>query len=161
MMPRENRFVIYADTHFYQHRHIPHLIKLGRTFYVTFCTRNRFTLPPEARDEVLASCIHDHQSLCWVDCFVVMPDHAHIIVMPYENVTLDRVIGRIKSASSYRINRLLGRRGTLWQRDSFDHLIRHDESLHEKREYIANNPVRTGLVNDWRDYKWFWRSCDM
>jgi REP element-mobilizing transposase RayT len=153
--------VIYADTHFYQHRHVPHLIKEGRTFFVTFCTHERVSLPAEARDKALASSIHDHQVLCWVDSVVVMPDHVHLIVAPYENSTLDRVIGRIKSASSYRINRLLGRKGRLWQRDSFDHLIRHDESLHEKREYIANNPVRAGLVNDWREYKWFWRACDV
>jgi REP element-mobilizing transposase RayT len=130
-------------------------------YFVTFCTRDRLFLPSAARDEVFVSCIHDHHVFCWMDRFVVMPDHVHLIVAPYENSTLDLVIGRIKSASSYRINRLLKRSGALWQRDSFDHLIRHDESLTEKREYIANNPVRAGLVKDWRDYKWFWRGCDV
>jgi len=152
--------VIYADTHVYQHRHLPHLIKAGRTYFITFCTRERFCLPDKARDEAFVSYVHDHETLCWIDSFVVMPDHVHIIVAPYERSTLDQILRRIKSGSAYRINRLLGRRGSLWQRDSFDHLIRHDESLHEKREYIANNPVRAGLVSDWREYKWFWRSSD-
>lgn len=96
-----------------------------------------------------------------MDSVVVMPDHVHLLVAPYDAYTLDRVIGRIKSASSYRINRMLERTGPLWQRDSFDHIIRHDESLYEKRDYIANNPVRAGLVSDWREYKWFWRSSDL
>ncbi len=158
--PRDNRLVIYADTHFYQHRHIPHLTKAGRTYLVTFCTRKRSSLPPEARDEVLAACIRLHDSICWLDSLVVMPDHVHLIVAPSEGFTLDCVVGRMKGASSFRVNGLLRRRGALWQRDSFDHLIRHDESLQKKREYIANNPVRAGLVADWREYKWFWRSCD-
>jgi REP element-mobilizing transposase RayT len=150
--------VIYADTHLYRHRHLPHLIKGGRTYYVTFCTRHRFFLTPEARDAVLASCIHDHKTLGWVDCCVVMPDHLHFIVAPFESCSLHRIIGRIKSASAYHVNRLTERRGRLWQREAFDHLIRRDESLYEKRDYIANNPVRAALVTDWRDYKWFWRS---
>lgn len=29
-----------------------------------------------------------------------------------------------------------------WQRDFFDHRLRHDESLAEKFEYICQNPVR-------------------
>jgi REP element-mobilizing transposase RayT len=148
--------VIYGDTHFYQHRHLPHLVKAGKTFFVTFCTRNRLCLTAEARDFVLASCIHDHERLCWIHCVAVMPDHVHLITTPFERTTLDAVIRRIKSASAFRVNRLLGRTGALWQRDSFDHQIRSDESLSAKCEYIANNPVRAGLVSDWREYKWFW-----
>ncbi|HEY2829546.1 MAG TPA: transposase [Thermoanaerobaculia bacterium] len=152
--------MIYDGSHLYQHRHIPHLIRAERMYFVTFCTRDRFSLSAGSRDEVLASCVHDHQTLCWIDSFVVMPDHVHLLVAPYETCALEHVVGRIKSASSYRINRLLERSGPLWQRDSFDHIVRHEESLAEKRDYIANNPVRAGLVKDWREYRWFWRSAD-
>jgi hypothetical protein len=30
-------------------------------------------------------------------------------------------------------------------------VLRSDESLHEKWLYIQENPVRAGLVKDWRD----------
>ena len=33
-----------------------------------------------------------------------------------------------------------------WQRDFFDHRVRHDESLDEKVAYIRANPVRAGLI---------------
>ena len=36
--------------------------------------------------------------------------------------------------------------GVHWQRDFFDHRIRDNEDLREKREYILANPVRKGLV---------------
>jgi REP element-mobilizing transposase RayT len=87
-----------------------------------------------------------------------MPDHLHFIVAPLESSSLHRIIGRIKGASAYKVNRLSGRHGPLWQREAFDHMIRHDESLDEKRDYIATNPVRAGLVTRWQDYKWFWCS---
>jgi REP element-mobilizing transposase RayT len=39
-----------------------------------------------------------------------------------------------------------------WQRDFFDHRLRHDESFIEKASYIRLNPVRAGLTvrtEDW------------
>jgi len=33
-----------------------------------------------------------------------------------------------------------------WQRNFFDHRLRHDESLAKKFEYIRQNPVRAGLI---------------
>ena len=37
-----------------------------------------------------------------------------------------------------------------WQRNFFDHRLRHDESEAEKFEYIRRNPVRAGLIR-WED----------
>jgi len=42
--------------------------------------------------------------------------------------------------------------GIHWQRDFFDHRLRHDESEGEKAEYILQNPIRAGLIEadeDW------------
>jgi hypothetical protein len=55
------------------------------------------------------------------------------------------------------VNRALGRGGSLWQDESFDHLLRSDESLRQKAEYICQNPVRAGLVEREEDYPWLWR----
>jgi len=33
-----------------------------------------------------------------------------------------------------------------WQRNFFNHRLRHDESKREKFEYIRQNPVRAGLI---------------
>jgi len=84
-----------------------------------------------------------------------MPDHAHLIVMPFEE-TIETVLGRMKGGSSYFVNRLLHRAGTLWQRESFDRMVRSEENLAKKREYVLNNPVRAGLVKRWEDYPWNW-----
>jgi hypothetical protein len=42
--------------------------------------------------------------------------------------------------------------GIVWQRDFFEHRLRHDESRREKADYILQNPVRKKLVErpeDW------------
>jgi REP element-mobilizing transposase RayT len=145
------------DTLAYQ-RQLPHLAKDGKTYFVTFCTRGRFVLAPAARDLVLASCIYDHGRLCWMHCVVVMPDHVHLLVTPLECSTLQVVMRRLKGASGWSVNRLLDRRGPLWQRESFDHILRSDEKLREKAEYMLANPVRANLVSDAWHYQWWWRA---
>ncbi len=45
--------------------------------------------------------------------------------------------------------------GIRWQKDFFDHRLRHDESEREKADYILRNPVRAGLIDDWRRWPFF------
>ncbi len=91
-----------------------------------------------------------------------MPDHVHLIFTPLldgailEVVSLARVTKAIKGASAHLINRRLGRRGTVWQEESFDRVLRFSEKLDEKVEYVLNNPVRRGLVVNHEDYRWLW-----
>ena len=107
---------------------------------------------------MLEACVSRHESGCWIDCMTVMPDHVHLIVMPYEETSLEEVLARMKGLSSYRVNRQIGRSGTLWQRESFDRILRAGEDLAKKREYIFNNAVRAGLVERAEDYRWNWAS---
>jgi hypothetical protein len=51
----------------------------------------------------------------------------------------------------------LGRKGRLWQPESFDRVLRSSESLDAKMEYLLENPVRAGLEARWTDYPWLWR----
>ena len=63
----------------------------------------------------------------------------------------------IKGASAHAINRRAGKHGSVWQEESFDRIIRSSESLDAKVAYILENPVRKGLVSDWRQYRWTWQ----
>jgi REP element-mobilizing transposase RayT len=138
-------------------RCLPHLFNTNKTYFVTFCTKDRLQLPEAAREIALASCIHGHESEYWLHCAVVMPDHVHLLMTPFPDVTLATILNGIKGSSSHRINALLGRRGKLWQRESFDHIVRSSEKLSEKADYICNNPVRAGLVTSIDDWPWLFR----
>jgi REP element-mobilizing transposase RayT len=93
---------------------------------------------------------------------VVMPDHVHLIFTPLVNeqrmevCSLSEIIDAIKGASAHKINKILGRKGKVWQTESFDHVLRCSESLDQKIEYLRQNPVRRGLVSNWEDYSWIW-----
>ena len=91
-----------------------------------------------------------------------MPDHVHMILTPlvdaqrHEIFSLFEIMRLIKSASAHEINRQLGKRGPVWQEESFDHVLRSSEDLDAKVNYVLQNPVRRGLVDDWRRYRWLW-----
>ncbi|MFT3746432.1 MAG: AMP-binding protein [Pyrinomonadaceae bacterium] len=97
--------------------------------------------------------LYEHGKSCDVKAWVVMPNHAHIVLRPYEGHPLAEILKRIKGISARKINQLLGREGTVWQADYFDRYIRDDDDLMRKIEYVENNPVAAGLVKEaslWR-----------
>ncbi len=92
-----------------------------------------------------------------------MPDHVHIIFTPLvsqqamEICSLAEIMDAIKGASAHKINKLLGRKGRVWQPESFDHVVRSSENLDAKISYLLQNPVQLGLVHEWADYRWLWK----
>ena len=89
-------------------------------------------------------------------CVVVMPDHIHAVIQLGQGQTLPKVMQSLKSFTARQINKLLGERGTVWQDGYYDHGIRKDESLDEIIRYCYENPVRWGLVEQARDYPYWW-----
>ena len=89
-----------------------------------------------------------------------MPDHVHPVFTPLadENgpFSVAEIMQAIKSASAHRINQALGRKGCVWQQESFDRVLRREESIEMKVEYVLNNPVRSGLVRLPGEYPWLW-----
>jgi REP element-mobilizing transposase RayT len=147
-------------------RNLPHLQRDSTPHFITFVTKFRWSLPPEFRNIVLASCCHDHRRKYELYVAVVMPDHVHLVLTPlldeYERkiFSLTEIMQGIKGASGRSINQRLRRHGPVWQEESFDHVLRSSEGLDAKVEYVLQNPVRRGLVSDWREYPWVWRRPD-
>ena len=143
-------------------RNLPHLQRDDKPHFVTFVTENRALLPSWARDIVLGCCLHDHETRYKLHVAVVMPDHVHLILTPLIDcdralvLPLPKVMQAIKSACAHLINRRTGSHGAIWQEESFDRMLRCSEKLDEKIAYILNNPVRSGIVVDWREYRWVW-----
>ena len=91
-----------------------------------------------------------------------MPDHVHMIFLPLrvgntETYSFEEILGAIKGASAHSVNKALQRSGTVWQDESFDHVLRCAEDVNAKVEYVRQNPVRKGLVSRPEDYKWLWQ----
>ncbi|HEX3582986.1 MAG TPA: transposase [Thermoanaerobaculia bacterium] len=131
---------------------LPHMQRRGTTYFVTFCTRDREVLAGPERDIVLETTIWGHRQHYWLHALVVMPDHVHHVFTVYEEFALARVMHRIKSVSAHEIGR------QVWQREYFDRVMRSDEDVRKKCEYICQNPVRARLVRSVEEYRWIWRS---
>jgi REP element-mobilizing transposase RayT len=89
-------------------------------------------------------------------CFVVMPDHIHVLLQ-LADCPLERVVNRLKSRSAVILNRSIGRDGRFWCPGFYDHAVRKEEYLVDVARYIVANPLRAGLVRRISDYP-FWNA---
>ena len=145
-------------------RRLPHYQRDDRPLFVSFRVRTPFELCREARTLALQHCLHDNGKTIRIHAVVIMPDHAHLLFTAIRDAkgwtfALPEILRAIKGSSARSINRLSGRTGPVWQDESFDHVLRGDESLRETIEYIRQNPVRKGLVERPEDYQWLWVEC--
>lgn len=74
--------------------------------------------------------------------YVIMPNHVHVLFRPLRRVELGDLLGPWRSLSAKQINEMNGRRGTLWQDECFDHIVRNPDFLLRFRRYIHNNPAK-------------------
>ncbi|MBI5886213.1 MAG: transposase [Deltaproteobacteria bacterium] len=86
-----------------------------------------------------------------VDAYCFMPDHIHLLLRGLnERAVLTRFIGRFKQTGGYWFKKRHG--VSLWQVSFYDHVLRKDEALRDVALYIFNNPLRKGLVKDFKEY---------
>ncbi len=127
----------------------------GLVYMVTTVTHARRAL---FLDFTMARCVvnelrHAHEtgrvhSLAWV----LMPDHLHWLIQLGTSDTLASVMKSIKGRSATAIRRLDPQQHTIWQHGYHDHALRSDEHVPGVAEYMANNPLRAGLVDQIGDY---------
>jgi len=151
----------------YSKRNLPHFERPWAKYIVTFSTLGRRTLTPSERDVVLRSLLfgHEHRQYeLYAAC--VMPDHVHMLFEPQIKAedeagkpvfhSLTEILQGIKSSSSHRLNKASGRTGPVWDKESFDRLIRSDSDLEEKFHYVCRNPWDAGVVGTDEPYPWVW-----
>ena len=139
------------DRKYEYHRMLPHYQKAGRALFLTFCKANRIAFSPEARDAILTHCLHDNGKRYDLHAAVVMPDHVHLLLLPLRDekgwpYSLPAILKQLKGTSARSVNKLLHSSAPVWQEESFDHVLRSQESFDDKLEYLRQNPVRRALV---------------
>jgi REP element-mobilizing transposase RayT len=72
--------------------------------------------------------------------FVVMPNHVHVLVKPLANHRLDHILHSWKSFTAKQINAMTSSKGSVWHRESFDHIVRSPGQLARIERYIRDNP---------------------
>ena len=90
---------------------------------------------------------HFHGNRYQLFAWCVMPNHVHVVFQPLGDWGLAQILHAWKSYSAKEIDNILGRSGSLWQHEYYDHLIRDTRDFQRCVRYVVQNPERAGLLN--------------
>ena len=98
--------------------------------------------------------------------FCIMLNHVHLVCTPLEKLAktyygLTEILHSVKRHTAREANKILQRKGTFWQDESYDHFIRDDAELERIVKYVLHNPVKAGLVKEQTDWKWNYSKFEM
>jgi REP-associated tyrosine transposase len=123
--------------------------RFGAVYFVTICCQKRGLnqLCDERTSKVLfdSARIYHERGRWNLNLLLLMPDDLHALIGIDGRGSLSQLIRDYK-----RITAKVAR--VEWQRNFFDHRLRHDESLTAKFAYVCQNPVRAGLISNECDW---------
>jgi len=164
--------------------HEQRLLEFGRKWFVKFedILHKTEAGPTWLKDDrvakVVADALHYRDGNVYrLDAYCIMSNHVHAVFAPFltaeelrqvllpeglrfisKNPPLDRIMKSLKGYSAWEANGAIGRRGAFWQRESYDHFVRDSAEFDRIVKYVLNNPVKAGLVKEWKGWKWsYWR----
>jgi putative transposase len=126
------------------------ILSPSRTFFVTTKTSmGRTLLQSERNAKLLIDVLRSYVTArkFRLHDFVVMPDHLHLLITVDGDTTIERAMQFIKGGFSYRLKKDFGYVGEVWQRGFSEVRVDDRESFLQHRKYIAENPIRAGLVD--------------
>ncbi len=126
-------------------------------------TWDRLELNNSARKIVLDACLFFHLKRSEIFSVVIMHDHAHMLIQPWEKSeteywSISKIMHSIKSFTSKQIPQVMTHIGTIWVPESHDHIIRNEKEFWDAWEYIRQNPVKEGFCATPEEYPYFWQS---
>jgi len=124
-------------------RKLPHWRTDGAVYFVTWrLAKHQPCLGAEERAIVVEVIKHFEKERYEIPAYVVMDDHVHVLVLPLESFALHQIVHSWKSFSAKRLVKEMGRPTPVWQHEYFDRIVRDDEELMQKAQYILNNPSK-------------------
>jgi REP element-mobilizing transposase RayT len=92
-----------------------------------------------------------------LQCWVLMPDHLHLLVSLGESEDLSKLMSRVKAVTSRaaKVASVDPDTGPIWEKGFHDHALRHEKGRVDIARYIVANPIRAGIVRGVRDYPYW------
>ncbi|MEA3404057.1 MAG: transposase [Armatimonadota bacterium] len=122
--------------------------------------RRERLVQPEYGKVVCDALRHDDGRRYVLHCYVLMPDHVHLMLHPLPrdrgSIPLPEILRMLKGVSARRINSLSGVGGPFWLPESYTRIIRCPDEYVETWHYIRCNPVAAGLVEHPDEWPWWW-----
>lgn len=95
---------------------------------------------PDIRKIVEDSFLFIQESMAIIHAYVIMPNHVHMVLETKDDVKIQDVMQSMKHHTSLEINSFLQRKGSVWQREYYDRIIRNQTHYENAVRYIINNP---------------------
>ncbi|MCA2000322.1 MAG: transposase [Chloroflexi bacterium] len=123
----------------------------------------RWLAQPECAKIVMEMLHSFHDQEYHLHAFCLMSNHVHLLIDQQDipeptprhdgksYTALSRAMRLLKRRSAALCNQSLERSGPFWQHESYDHVVRNEGEFERILAYIANNPVKAGLVEHWFD----------
>jgi REP element-mobilizing transposase RayT len=117
--------------------------------------------------EIVKSSIHFRDEKEYeLIAYTIMPNHVHLVIIPIveriadslnsgskENLYIvTKVLQGLKKYTARECNKLLNRKGSFWQHESYDHVVRDMKALRRIVDYVLNNPVKAGFAKTWEEW---------
>lgn len=101
--------------------------------------------------------------------YCIMPNHVHMLIgvgdmfvkenpgnntdSANESYRLPKILQDLKKFTARESNKILGRNGQFWHSESYDHVVRNVKEFENITDYIAQNPVKAGLTENYKDWE--------
>ena len=96
--------------------------------------------------------------------YCIMPNHVHLLIesllvedLPHKGKTAKYPVADtmrfLKGRTARFCSLELQRNDSFWDHESYDHYARDEKEVARIILYILNNPVKAGLVKEWKDWK--------
>jgi REP element-mobilizing transposase RayT len=152
--------------------HLPREYYAGEwnIFFVTLCARHQktpFVKNDFAKEVVDALMFYRNRGDYELYAYCLMPDHLHYLLRLLGKAAESRpiavidgrpipqalvaAVGRFKSYTTHQAWKH-GLHGKLWQRDYYDHILRHPNAVQGITRYILTDPVRSGICREIGEY---------
>jgi len=133
-----------------RHANPSQILSPSRTFFATTKTSmGRALLQSERNATLLIDVLRSYVAArkFQLHDFVVMPNHVHLLISVGDDMTIERAMQFIKGGFSFRLRKEFGYLGEVWQRGFSEVRVDDQERFLRYRDYIAQNPVKAGLVD--------------
>jgi len=139
----------------------------GYSYYITIVTHQRNPILIENIELLRESFKYAKNKFSFrIEAIVIMPDHLHMIIDVMNPKEYPKIISCMKRYFSKNCNPKFyedifqshhrEKMGYLpvWQKRFYEHTIRDEKDYNTKLQYIHNNPLKHGLVENIHDWKY-------
>ena len=119
--------------------------------------------------EIVWNKIHSFDKIKYeLICLSILSNHFHFVIHPDKNLKVSEfnlkgktknyiiadTLRLLKGSTSHKANKILGREGSFWHHESYDHYVRDEFELERIVQYVVSNPCKAGLIKLNAIWKW-------